>query len=80
MINLSELKIGEVGRVIAIGGEPSFRRRLCELGLTVTGKVSLYAEASGGRTAVYLTDGGLIALRKQDASLVLCEALGERED
>lgn len=73
MIDLSELKIGEVGRVIAVGGEASFRRRLSELGLTVSGEVTCYATASGGRTAVYLTDSGLLALRRQDARLILCE-------
>lgn len=73
MMCLSELKIGERGRVVAIGGEASFRRRLNELGLNVTAYITCYAQASGGRTAVYLTDGGLIALRKQDAKLILCE-------
>lgn len=73
MIELSELKIGESARIVAIGGEVPFRRRLNELGLTVSGKVSCYAMAVGGRTAVYLTEGGLIALRKRDAKLVWCE-------
>lgn len=76
MISLSELSIGEVGRVVAVGGEEAFCRRLSELGLSVAGRVSCYAQASSGRTAVYLTDGGLIALRRQDAKLIFCE----RED
>lgn len=76
MVSLSELKIGETARVIAIGGEASFRRRLSELGLTVASGVSCYAVASGGRTAVYLTEGGLMALRRQDAKLIICEREG----
>lgn len=74
---LSELKRGEVGRVVEVGGEAPLRRRLGELGLTVGGKVSCYACASGGRTAVYLTEGGLLALRKGDAMRILCEREGE---
>lgn len=77
MIGLSELRKGQVGRVVAIGGEAAFRRRLCELGLTVAGRVTCYAEGAGKRTAVYLTDGGLLALRRQDAALILCEPEGE---
>lgn len=73
MISLSELKLGEAAKITAVGGEAPFRRRLSELGLTVGGRAICYAEASGGRTAVYLTEGGLMALRKQDARLIICE-------
>lgn len=73
MTKLSTLRLRESAKILAIGGEPSFRRRLSELGLTVAGRVTCYAEAIGGRTAVYQTEGGLIALRKQDADLIQCE-------
>lgn len=77
MVGLCELAVGEGGRVVAVECDAAFRRRLGELGLVVGGEVRCYATASRGRTAVYLTEGGLLALRRRDAARILCEREGK---
>lgn len=72
MIKLCDLDPLQKCRVISVQGEGTFCRRLTELGLTEGSRVCCYAWAPGKKTAVYLTDGGLLALRRRDAELIIC--------
>jgi ferrous iron transport protein A len=68
--NLSQMLQGHVAMIRGIGGHPTLRSRLQELGFTPGATVRMVARAAfGGALAVQLR-GSTIALRRTDAACV----------
>lgn len=68
--NLSQMSNGQAAMIRDLGGHPTLRSRLQELGFTPGATVRLIARAAfGGALAVQLR-GTTIALRRADAACV----------
>ncbi|MFQ5664741.1 MAG: ferrous iron transport protein A [Terriglobia bacterium] len=68
---MSELHPGETAEVVRLAGESLRRRRLLELGLVPGTRVSAVRRSPGGEPTAYAIRGAVVALRREDAALVL---------
>ena len=67
---LSELSIGEKGRVVKVNGEGAIRRRLFDMGITPGVEVYLRKKAPLGDPLEISLRGYELTLRKAEAALV----------
>ena len=67
-MTLSELKPGQSGTIISIGGEQNLRSRLLDMGLTPRTVVTLKKTAPMGDPIEVCLRGYCLTLRKSDAS------------
>ncbi|MDR1669294.1 MAG: ferrous iron transport protein A [Oscillospiraceae bacterium] len=74
-MTLRELKVGESGRVIAVGGEKALRRRLLEMGITPHTTLTVRKAAPMGDPIELLLRGYLLTLRLEDAAQIGVEPL-----
>lgn len=72
---LSQLAVGEKGKVSGITAEGTVRRRILEMGLTKGTEVSIKSVAPMGDPISVLVKGYQLSLRKKEASGVLVEVL-----
>ncbi|HOK08345.1 MAG TPA: FeoA family protein [Candidatus Hydrogenedens sp.] len=73
---LSDLKEGQLAKVIGIrGGPPTYRKRLLDLGLTPGTEVKVSREAPLGDPIEIELKGYFLALRRKDAWHILVEPL-----
>jgi ferrous iron transport protein A len=71
---LGELKKGQSGSIVRVGGERELLARLLEMGLLEGSRVELVHEAPfGGDPVAVRVRGALIALRRNEANLVEVE-------
>ena len=70
MKRLSELKIGEKGKVVAVNGEGAIRRRLFDMGITPGAEVYLRKKAPLGDPIEIAIRGYELTLRKAEAAHV----------
>lgn len=70
---LSELQVGEAGRVAAVAGAPEVRQRLLEMGLTPGVAVRVIGVAPLGDPVELLVRGYRLSLRRSEASAVTIE-------
>ncbi|NPA90195.1 MAG: ferrous iron transport protein A [Chloroflexi bacterium] len=70
---LSELKPGEKGRIVRVGGEPRFRRRIMEMGMVKGETVKVEREAPLGDPVEFEVKGYHLSLRKSEAAHILVE-------
>ena len=70
MKRLSELKIGEKGKVVAVNGEGAIRRRLFDMGITSGAEVYLRKKAPLGDPIEISIRGYELTLRKAEAAHV----------
>ncbi|MBQ8859040.1 MAG: ferrous iron transport protein A [Clostridia bacterium] len=70
-IRLSELGVGQGGRVREIRAAGGIRRRLMDIGLLRGGRVECVGKSPAGDPAAYLIRGAVIAIRAQDAKKIL---------
>jgi Fe2+ transport system protein FeoA len=70
---LSELNIGEGGKIVAVQGEGAIRRRLFDMGVTPSAEVLLRKKAPLGDPIEITLRGYELTLRKTEASHVTVE-------
>ena len=69
-MKLSELKVGEKGKVVAVNGEGAVRRRLFDMGITPGAEVYLRKKAPLGDPIEIALRGYELTLRKSEAANV----------
>ena len=69
-MSLDELSIGAPARVLNVGGERGFRRRLMELGLVPGCPVERLGPPGFGGPIRFRVREGVVALRRSDAHLI----------
>ncbi len=67
---LSQLSIGETGKVLAVNGEGAIRRRLFDMGITPGAEVYLRKKAPLGDPIEISLRGYELTLRKSEAAQV----------
>jgi len=70
---LSELKRGEKGRIVKIGGGGSLRRRLLDMGLVPGSEVKMERVAPLGDPIEIKVKGYNLSLRKEEAESIQVE-------
>ena len=70
---LSELRIGEIGKIKSIEGKKEIKRRLFDMGLTPSVDVLLKKKAPLGDPIEISVRGYELILRKSDASMIIVE-------
>ena len=73
-MTLKDLKIGESGVVLAVGGEKVLRRRLLEMGITPRTTITVKKAAPMGDPIELLLRGYVLSLRLEDAEKITVEA------
>ena len=76
MKKLSELGVGNSGRVVSVGGEQALRRRLLDMGITPRTKVTVKKAAPLGDPIELLLRGYVLTLRLEDAEKITVEEVG----
>ena len=74
-MSLSDLRVGQSGRVIAVGGEKQLRRRLLEMGITPHTIVTVRKTAPMGDPVELLLRGYVLTLRLEDAKRITVEEI-----
>ena len=75
-MTLRELKVGESGRVVSVGGERALRHRLLEMGITPRTVVTVKKVAPMGDPIELLLRGYVLSLRLEDAEKIALEEEG----
>ena len=75
LIPLSSLPLGRKARVITLTSSGTSRRRMLDLGLISDTEVEALQKSPSGDPVAYQIRGAVIALRKEEASKILVEAL-----
>ncbi|MEA5002883.1 MAG: FeoA family protein [Christensenella sp.] len=70
MQTLDQLKPGESGTILAVGGQGALRRRLLEMGLTPGTRVMVQKMAPSGDPIELHIRGYQLTLRKEDAAQI----------
>ena len=71
MLKLSELSPRDAGFIESVGGEPAFRRRLIDMGITPGTKVTIVRLAPLGDPIQISIRGYELSIRKSDADQIL---------
>ncbi|SJZ38386.1 ferrous iron transport protein A [Pilibacter termitis] len=77
---LNDLKVGEMGRVIAIHGTGAIKRRLMDMGITRGTEIYIRKTAPLGDPIEINLRGYELTLRKSEAELVLVTPLNEEKE
>ncbi len=72
-MTLSELKVGEYGKIISVAGAGDFRVRLLDMGFTPEAEVQLKRKAPFGDPVIVSIRGYELALRRSDADNIIIE-------
>jgi ferrous iron transport protein A len=75
LIPLSSLPLGKKARVKALTANGISRRRMLDLGLISDTEVEALQKSPSGDPVAYEIRGAVIALRREEASRILVEAL-----
>ncbi len=67
---LNQVKEGEIVEVTALHSEGTMRRRLRDIGVIEGTKIQCLQKSASGDPIAYLIRGAVIALRKDDSSLI----------
>lgn len=70
---LSQLKTGQCGRVIKVGGEGAIRRRLLDMGITKSTVICVYKKAPFGDPIEMIVRGYKLTLRLDEAEKIEVE-------
>ena len=74
-MTLKDLKIGNSGIVLTVGGEKVLRRRLLEMGITPRTTVTVKKAAPMGDPIELLLRGYVLSLRLEDAEKITIEEI-----
>lgn len=72
---LSELGVGESGRIVKVNGEGAIRRRLFDMGITPGAEVYFRKKAPFGDPIEFTVRGYELSLRKAEAACVEVELI-----
>ena len=72
-MNLKDLKVGESGRILRVGGEGILRHRLLEMGVTPYTTVTVQKIAPMGDPLELFLRGYVLTLRLEDAEKIAIE-------
>ena len=72
-MTLKELRIGQSGRVLTVGGEKALRRRLLDMGITPRTVITVKKAAPMGDPVELLLRGYVLTLRLEDAEKITIE-------
>ena len=72
-MTLRELSVGKSGRVVAVGGEKTLRRRLLDMGITPRTIITIKKAAPMGDPIELLLRGYVLTLRLDDAEKISVE-------
>jgi len=72
-MTIKDLKIGESGVVLTVGGEKALRRRLLEMGITPGTSVTVKKAAPMGDPVELFLRGYVLSLRLDDAEKITIE-------
>lgn len=75
IIPLNSLPLGKKCKVKTLTSDGSIRRRLLDLGLICDTEIESLQQSPSGDPVAYLIRGAVIALRSEEASKILVEAL-----
>lgn len=70
-IHLDELPLGTIGKVETLNCKGAIRRRLLDLGIVQGTSILPVLKSPSGDPTAFDIRGSLIALRKEDANLIL---------
>ena len=73
MLTLKDLRVGQSGRVLTVGGEKVLRRRLLDMGITPRTVVTVRKTAPMGDPIELLLRGYVLTLRLEDAEKITVE-------
>ena len=73
MLTLRDLRVGQSGRVVTVGGEKVLRRRLLDMGITPRTTVTVRKAAPMGDPIELLLRGYVLTLRLDDAGQIAVE-------
>lgn len=72
-MTLKDLKIGQSGRILAVGGEKVLRRRFLDMGITPRTTVTVKKAAPMGDPIELLLRGYVLSMRLEDAEKITIE-------
>lgn len=75
MLSLENTRIGQKVRVKKVISNSSIKRRLLDIGLTPGTIIERVLENFSGNLVAYMIRGALIAIRNEDASEIIVEAI-----
>lgn len=75
MLSLENTRIGQKVRVKKVISNSSIKRRLLDIGLTPGTIIERALENFSGNLSAYMIRGALIAIRNEDASEIVVEAI-----
>ncbi|WP_346899965.1 FeoA family protein [Clostridium sp. UBA7503] len=75
ILPLTDLSMGRKCKVKNLTSSGSIRRRMLDLGLISNTEIEVLNQSPSGDPVAYLIRGAVIAIRKEDASNILVEAL-----
>jgi ferrous iron transport protein B len=78
-VTLDELKIGETGKIISVGGQGSLRQHILDMGLTPSADVTVVKMAPMGDPIELSVRGYALTLRKADATNIEVEKIKVKE-
>lgn len=73
LVKLSELEIGEKGRIMKIEGDTSLKKRLLDMGLTPRSEIKVIRKAPLKDPIDFEVKGYQISLRRSEADHILVE-------
>ncbi len=73
---LSDLNIGEKGRIVSIGGSGAARRRMMDMGLVPGSLIETIRKAPMGDPIEFRVRGYMISLRKNEAEQIIIRREG----
>ena len=76
-MTLDQLPIGKSSRIIQVGGEGALRLRLLDMGLIPRTRVSMIKIAPMGDPMEIMVRGYELTLRREDASKIEVEEVGQ---
>ena len=74
-MSLQDLKVGETGQVMTVGGEKALRRRLLDMGITPGTVIKMKKAAPMGDPIEFILRGYVLSLRLEDAKKIEIEKL-----
>lgn len=75
MCTLRDLRVGQSGKVVTVGGEKTLRRRLLDMGITPRTIVTVRKAAPMGDPVELLLRGYVLTIRLDDAEKITVEEM-----
>ena len=73
-MSLSNLRVGEFGKVVFVDKDANLYQRFIDLGIVANTKIECVLQSAFGKIKAYFIRGALIAIRDEDASYIHIES------